>query len=161
MKTFRIETIVTSLSETELTEEERAVVNAAKMATDNSYAPYSKFHVGAAVLLDNGEIIKGSNQENAAYPSGICAERTTIFYANSEYPDEKIKYMAIAAKSENGFTPAPISPCGTCRQVLLETERRYGQDIKVLLYSTDGIYRVDSMAKLLPLSFTEESLTNE
>lgn len=142
----------------ELSLEDRSLIEAACHASQNSYAPYSHFNVGAAVRLDNGEIVCGSNQENAAYPSGICAERTALFYANSQYPHQAIRTLAIAARTENGFLDTPIPPCGACRQVMLETEKRYGQAIRILLYSTQDIYEIEGANLLLPLSFNDNYL---
>lgn len=142
----------------ELPEMYRKVVDEAKKATSSSYAKYSKFQVGAAVLLDNGEIISGSNQENAAYPSGLCAERVTMFYANSKYPESAPKLLAIAAFTNGDFLDSPVTPCGACRQVLLECEVRYGSDIEVLLYGKKEIYKIRSIKDLLPLSFKESDL---
>lgn len=153
MRTIDISICIERLEYDELREEEKATIEAAKGATSNSYAPYSRFHVGAAALLCNGKTVCGSNQENAAYPSGLCAERTTIFYANSQYPDQPVRMLAIAARDTHGFLPHPITPCGACRQVLLETEQRFKQDIEVLLYGTECIYRVRSIKDLLPLHF--------
>lgn len=145
--------------EAELSTEEQALIATAKEATNRSYVPYSKFHVGAAVLLADGAIVAGSNQENAAYPSGTCAERCAMFYANSEHPDMGVKAIAVAARLDNGeFLTAPITPCGSCRQVLIETEHRYGKPIRVLLYGTSGIYILDSCAELLPFQFYSEAL---
>jgi len=107
------------------------LIELAKYQTEKSYAPYSKFNVGAAVLLENGEIVGGNNQENAAYPSGICAERVAMFYANAKYPDIQPIAIAIAAKNADGFLKMPISPCGGCRQALLESEIRYKGKIKI------------------------------
>jgi cytidine deaminase len=126
--------------------------------TQHSYAPYSKFHVGAAALLKSGIIVTGSNQENAAYPSGLCAERTTLFYANSQYPDQPVLTLAIAARNEKGFMKEPIPPCGACRQVILETENRFNHPVRILLYGEDGIYEAHSIEDLLPLTFTKESM---
>ena len=109
--------------------------------------------------MNNGEIITGNNQENAAYPSGLCAERVTMFYANSKYPNIAPKALAIASYSNEKFLEDPITPCGACRQSLLETENRYQQDIKVYLYGTKHIYIIDSIKALLPLSFDNSSLT--
>src|SRR5699024_9590066 len=113
-------------------------------ATRRSYAPYSHFSVGAAALLANGVVVTGTNQENAAYPSGLCAERTTLFYANSQYPDQAVVTLAIAARTEKDFIDTPIPPCGACRQVILETEKRYKQPIRILLYGKKCIYEVQS-----------------
>ena len=148
--------IVTSLfvyAYDELPADYKRLVDEAKRVTKDAYAPYSKFHVGAALLLANGEIVSATNQENAAYPSGMCAERVTMFYANSRYPNLPPKALAIASFAEGDFLDEPITPCGACRQVLLETEMRYGADINVLLYGKRGVYVVSSVKALLPLSF--------
>ena len=137
---------------------EKKLIAAAKHATEKSYAPYSNFKVGAALLLENGEIVTGNNQENAAYPSGLCAERGTIFYANSVYPDQQIEAIAIAAWANNTFTKDAITPCGGCRQVLLEAENRFSAPMRILMYSEEGIYVVNTIKTLLPLSFGDEQL---
>ena len=142
----------------EIPSEYISLIEEAKKQTQKSYAPYSEFHVGAAVLLENGIVVGGNNQENSAYPSGTCAERTAIFYANSQHPDIPVKLLAIAAFTNGKFTSEPVTPCGACRQVLLETENRYNQTIKVILYGTDKIYVFDSIKQLLPLSFGKDSL---
>lgn len=150
---------ITLKTEEELNETEQKLIEAAKEATFRSYAPYSQFHVGASVLLANDEIITGNNQENCAFPSGLCAERTTLFYANSRYPDIPVKILCIAAKDTSGeFTKDPISPCGGCRQVMLETEHRFGIPMQVMLYGTDGTYFIASARDLLPVAFDSESL---
>lgn len=150
---------LTFKEESELSEVEQQLVTAAKQATYRSYAPYSNFCVGAAVLMANGEIITGNNQENCAYPSGLCAERTTLFYANSCYPQTAVNILCIAARNTNGeFTKSPISPCGACRQVMLETEHRFGQAIKVMLYGTDGTYIIENVRDLLPVGFDSDDL---
>ena len=158
MKKINITSIIEELSYDELAEIDQELINNAKESTKNSYAPYSKFSVGAAVLLNNNEIISGSNQENAAYPSGLCAERTTLFYANSRYPNVPVKTLAIAARTENGFIDEPIPPCGACRQVILETEKRYKQPIKIILYGSKKIYIIKGINALLPLSFDAASM---
>lgn len=145
---------VAQIKESELDESERLLLQSAKEAADRSYAPYSNFHVGVALLLSNGEIITGNNQENCAYPSGLCAERTALFYAKSKYPDNAIDTIMITARDTNGqFTPAPVSPCGSCRQVILETEMRQSKNIKIIMYGTDCITIIQSAKDLLPLSF--------
>ncbi len=150
---------ITLKEEGELNEVEQELVAAAKEATFRSYAPYSRFCVGAAALLDNGEIVTGNNQENCAYPSGLCAERTTLFYANSRYPDVPVRTLCIAARDSSGsFTKEPISPCGACRQVMLETEHRFGHPMQVMLFGTNGIYFIDSAQDLLPVGFDQDSL---
>jgi cytidine deaminase len=144
--------------EGELNDEEVKLLDEARRATYRSYAPYSHFSVGAAVELADGTIVSGSNQENAAYPSGLCAERTAVFYANSRYPDQPIRRICIVARDAEGkFLQRPISPCGACRQVLLEAERRAKNAIEVLLYGTDGVYVVSSIKDLLPLEFELEN----
>lgn len=158
MKDLTIQTIIKVFQYNELDEEDRKLIDLAKDATRRSYAPYSKFSVGAAALLANGEIVTGTNQENAAYPSGLCAERTTLFYANSQYPDQAVKTLAIAARTENDFLDSPIPPCGACRQVILETEKRYNQPIRILLYGKENIYLVEGIEDLLPLSFSKKDM---
>ena len=164
MKEKEILIKVKSCAYDELSAADRHLVDCAKEATRTSLATYSKFHVGAAILMDNGEIVTGSNQENAAYPSGLCAERTTCFYASAHYPGVPMRKIAIAAYTEEGrpagldwedyFQAAPIAPCGACRQSLLEYEHLYGP-IEVILYGRDEILIFPSVASLLPLSFTE------
>jgi cytidine deaminase len=142
----------------ELPQMEKILIEKAKSASLNAYAPYSNFLVGAALLLENGVIITGNNQENAAYPSGICAERTAVFYANANYPNMAVTTLAIAAQNANGFLKDPIAPCGSCRQVLLETEQRYGKNLRVLLYGDSEVAILESVKDLLPLSFGVEAL---
>lgn len=140
--------------ELEFTAEEKQLVKTAKEATYRSYAPYSNFHVGVALMLDDGTIISGSNQENCAYPSGTCAERTAVFYANSKYPDKAVKILCIAARDMSGnFTESPIPPCGSCRQVLIETEKRGGMPMRIIMYGTSGSYIIESASLLLPIQF--------
>ena len=153
-----IETKVTVYNFDELPSEYKTLITKAKEQIPNAYAPYSGFHVGAAVLLENGEIVAGSNQENSAYPSGLCAERVTMFYANAHYPNVSAAVIAIAAFTNGDFVEEPITPCGSCRQVLLETEVRFGKDITVLLYGKNNIYAVESAKQLLPLCFEKTSL---
>lgn len=156
MKEINLYTKIAVYMLEECSDIEKKLINTAKEATRNSYAPYSEFHVGAAVLLENGKIISGNNQENAAYPSGLCAERTTVFFANASHPDQKIEAIAIAAWNKGKFTEDAITPCGCCRQVLLETENRFKSPMKVMMYSENGIYVVDSIKDLLPFSFGDE-----
>ena len=137
----------------ELSAEDQRLVDTAREATLRSYAPYSHFSVGAAALLENGETVSGTNQENAAYPSGLCAERTTLFYANSRYPTSAVLTLAIAARHAVGLLARPIPPCGACRQVMLETEQRFGRPITILLTGTEEIYRIKGMKHLLPFAF--------
>ncbi len=143
----------------ELDAADRELIDAAREATHRSYAPYSHFSVGAAARLADNTVVCGSNQENAAYPSGLCAERTTLFYANSRYPDQAVTTLAIAARNEQGeFLDDPIPPCGACRQVMLETEVRYRQPMRILLYGRKGIYEVKKVGDLLPLSFDASTM---
>ena len=153
-----IETKVSVYTFEELSEENKELINKAKEQVLKAYAPYSGFHVGAAVLLENGEVVAGSNQENSAYPSGLCAERVTMFYANAQYPNVPAKVIAIAAYTNGDFVEEPITPCGACRQSLLETEVRFEKDITILLYGKNNIYAVDSVKQLLPLCFEKASL---
>lgn len=142
----------------ELSDDDRRLMDEARQATDRSYAPYSHFAVGAAARLQNGTIVTGTNQENAAYPSGLCAERTTLFYANSQYPDQPVETLAIAARNERDFLDDPIPPCGACRQVMLETEKRFGKPMRILLYGKKGIYEMKNVGALLPLSFDASAM---
>lgn len=159
MKTLEIAAKIQILDETELTITQKNVIEAAKSATYRSYSPYSQYKVGAACLLDNGEIVEGSNQENAAYPSGICAERTALFYALSRYPEAKVKMLCIVGRTQSGvWTQKPCAPCGACRQVILETEYRSGAPIEILLPSQEGIYRINGISTLLPFGFTYDEV---
>ena len=159
MKEMILQTRINVCSYDELSGADKAVVDAARAATANSYAVYSNFSVGAAVRLGNGTVVSGSNQENAAYPSGLCAERTTLFWANSQYPKEPVEALAIAARSAQGELEFPITPCGACRQVMLETEKRFGNKMKIILYGTRQCYVIDDGVRaLMPLSFDSDSL---
>jgi len=145
-------------NENELISDDLKLINEAKKACDNAYAPYSNFKVGAAVLLEDGTVVTGTNQENAAYPSGLCAERTALFYANSKYPDKAVKGIAIVAKSNGEYTNTPVGPCGACRQVILETENRYKTDIKIIMSGKSETQIVKSAKSLLPVSFSDKDL---
>lgn len=138
----------------ELSGEEQQLLEAAKEATQGSYAPYSQFFVGAALRLQNDSIVIGNNQENASYPCGLCAERTALFAANSQYPNLMVSAIAIAARNADGFLKTPITPCGSCRQVMLEVEHRQNAPMKIYLYGENGVYRINSSADLLPLQFS-------
>lgn len=154
MRAYSIEISVTEKQEAELDELESRLLAEAKSASRRSYAPYSHFSVGAAALLADGTIVTGSNQENSAFPSGLCAERTAMFYANSRYPEQPVEALCIVARDSSGqFTELPITPCGACRQVLSETEERFAHPIRILLYGTRGIHIVGSVRDLLPLHF--------
>lgn len=140
----------------ELTDAEKHLIELAIEATGRSYAPYSHFCVGAAVRLANGVEILGCNQENAAYPSGLCAERTALFAAGAQYPDEPVEMLAIAARGTDGeLTDEPTGPCGSCRQVIIESETRSHGRIKILLYGRRCVYVINGIGQLMPLSFTE------
>ncbi|MDR0891632.1 MAG: cytidine deaminase [Mediterranea sp.] len=158
MRVLTITSIIHVYQFEELGADDKTLLQTAMEATRRSYSPYSRFAVGAAVLLADGTVVTGSNQENAAYPSGLCAERTTLFYANSQYPDQPVQTLAIAARTEEGFVNDPIPPCGACRQVILETEKRYNQHIRILLYGLKGIYEIQSIGDLLPLSFEASAM---
>ncbi|TDD73711.1 cytidine deaminase [Flavobacterium caseinilyticum] len=125
----------------------------------NAYAPYSKFRVGVAIILDNGKVVLGSNQENAAYPSGLCAERVAIFYAGAMYPDAKVLKMAITAASDTNQTTAPIPPCGSCRQSIAEYEIKQETPIEIYFMGEIGsIYKSESLKNLLPFMFDKKFL---
>lgn len=156
MKTRIIETHIKEMDFDELSPLQSTLVTLAKKACYRAYAPYSHFSVGAAIALDNGEIVTGSNQENAAFPSGTCAERTAAYYAHATYPQAKFKAIAIAAiGTDSLFTPLPTAPCGACRQALLEYEKLAGEDVEVLLAGDKSVYILPSVKSLLPLSFSE------
>ena len=142
----------------EMSDEQREVVSVAKEQTQRSYCHYSHFHVGAAAKLGNGMIIRGANQENAAYPSGLCAERAALFAAGAQYPEQPVTKLAIACYTGGHFTDVPGAPCGACRQVMLETEHRYGGKMEILLYGEKETYVFESAADLLPLIFVKENL---
>lgn len=137
----------------ELPDNVKKLIDKAKEATKTSYAPYSKFHVGAALETDGGHIVCGSNQENVAYPSGLCAERTAVFACGAQHPTEAVITLAIAAETEGKFLGQPIVPCAGCLQVLLETERRGGKNIDFYLYGTEVIYHIKGVGSFLPFSF--------
>ncbi|MBR9999328.1 MAG: cytidine deaminase [Cyclobacteriaceae bacterium] len=138
--------------------EKLPIMKAAEDTVKNAYAPYSGFKVGAAVLLEDGRIVSGSNQENAAYPSGLCAERVALFTAASHFPDKKIETIAVAAEDRNG-NPTPVTPCGSCRQVMLEYETKQHQPIEILLAGPDQtILQFNGTEALLPMGFKTSQL---
>ena len=156
MKNKTIEIHLQEWQYEELSESDRTLVDLAKEATFSSYAPYSKFSVGAALRLENGDVVKGCNNENAAYPVTLCAERTAIFSAQAQYPNVPIVELAVAARNVKGeFVVKPVSPCGSCRQVIAEQEYRYKRNIRVMMVGEEGILVADSVKDLLPLSFEE------
>ena len=142
----------------DMPDDERDLIEKAVIAGKKAYAPYSRFQVGAALLLEDGTVVTGANVENAAFPSGSCAEKTALSYAVSNYPELKPRAIAIVACTENGITGDPVSPCGNCRQMLLEEEHRNKQPIKVILYGTERIVVASSSEDLMPLQFTKDNL---
>ncbi|HEX9825514.1 MAG TPA: cytidine deaminase [Flavobacteriaceae bacterium] len=160
MKEIKIESTFTVFDNLEeLPQEISFLMERAIEARQKAYAPYSKFSVGAAILLDNDEIVTGSNQENASYPSGLCAERTAIYYAGAQFPDAKIIRMAITAGSKSKQTMVPIPPCGACRQAISEYEVK--QDVPIEIYfmgETGKVVKSNSLANLLPLVFDKSVL---
>lgn len=141
----------------ELSASERRGMEMALAAAEKAYAPYSGFHVGAAAELEDGTLVPGSNQENAAYPSGLCAERTALFTASAQYPDVAVRALYVVAMKD-GVVQDKISPCGGCRQVISEMEHRYGQPIRVWLCGRTEFCWVESADELLPLSFGSDDL---
>jgi cytidine deaminase len=154
MKDF---TIVNNLDDLDL--ESKYLIHKAKDATNHAYAPYSKFHVGAAVLMEDGTIITGTNQENAAYPSGMCAERVALYSAISQHPEMKISKIAVVARKKAGKELVPATSCGPCRQVMLEFELRQNKSFEVLMFTQDHQWvKASSAMSLLPFCFTGSSL---
>ena len=159
MKEMIINTCIKVCAYDEFSAADRELIDKAREAAKRCYAPYSRFGVGAAVRLADGTVVTGNNQENAAYPSGLCAERTTLFWANAQYPDVAVDTLAIAARSESGELARPIPPCGACRQVILEVEKRYSRAIRIILFGTNESYLVeDGIKVLLPLCFDADFL---
>ena len=143
----------------ELTDEDLNLLEKARGAINSAYAPYSAYHVGAAVLLENGMIFTGNNQENVAYPSGICAERVALFYASSQYPDVPVKAMAVSAKAKGFTVHSPVTPCGSCRQVMAESEGRFQNRLRLIMRGENGkINVIEGVSNLLPLMFRAEEL---
>lgn len=158
MEHIIIKADVCSVGYDELSDEERALTDAAMAATANSYSPYSGFSVGAALRLEDGSMVKGANQENAAFPVTMCAERAAIFNAQSNHPELAITHIAIAAKNAGGFVKEPVSPCGSCRQAILEMECRYKRGIKIYLCGASVVYKINTIKDILPLSFADGSM---
>lgn len=160
MKQIKITSSATVYSNLgELSTEDQMLMNKAVEARGNAYAPYSKFHVGAALLLDNGEIVLGNNQENAAYPSGMCAERVAIWQAGALFPGVKIKKLAISASSTITKVDKPIGPCGACRQTLSEYEINQKEPFPIIFMGEVGeIIKTPSLLSLLPFSFDSSYL---
>ncbi|NQU34379.1 MAG: cytidine deaminase [Bacteroidetes bacterium] len=142
-----------------LSSKDLQLVIEATNALSGSYAPYSDFHVGAALMFENGGIVRGSNQENAAYPSGMCAERVAIFHAQSENPDAVIISLAITGRADHFISDEPITPCGSCRQVIAEIEKRQNKKIRIIMKGESGVTKIVSgIESLLPMMFHEEKL---
>lgn len=154
MEEKKIALRVNLLKTEELSADDQRLRAAAIRAAGRAYAPYSKFNVGAALLLKDGTVVEGNNQENVAYPSGLCAERVALFSAGASCPDVPVVSLAIIALKDGRIQPS-ISPCGGCRQVMLETEQRYGHPMRILLCGCDETILVSSARDLLPFSFSE------
>ena len=145
----------------DLVSEDQELILAAKSVAGNAYAPYSGFRVGAAIRLESGRIVTGANVENAAFPSGICAERTALSYAVTNHPDDHPEAIAITAMNEEGTISGFVSPCGNCRQVITEEEIRTGRKIRIILYGSDQIRVIESCSQLLPLQFSKKNLIRD
>jgi len=144
---------------TELAVDDRELLEKAKEATHGSFAPYSHYHVGAAVRLANGIIFSGSNQENMSFPAGSCAERVAVFAAAASYPDIPMEALAISAKADSFEVTDPVPPCGICRQAILEYEMKFNNKIRLILGGQNGhVYVIEGMGTLLPLAFVEKGL---
>jgi cytidine deaminase len=161
VNTINTNIVIKECSFSELEIKEQELLTKAKTIAQKAYAPYSKFFVGSAILMQNGEIVLGNNQENAAYPSGICAERTAIFSASALFPNSAINTIAIYAQTSEFVIKQPVYPCGACRQSIIEYEHKFKQPIKLLLMGQDSkVHLVESMSSILPFSFTSDSLFN-
>ncbi|MES2690689.1 MAG: cytidine deaminase [Bacteroidota bacterium] len=160
MEQIRRESVLTKYNQvSELSDEDRDLLAEAKRSVDTSYAPYSKFHVGCALRLNNGVIIKGSNQENIAYPSGLCAERVAIFSAGATYPDQPVQSMAITVKAEEFEVKEPIMSCGACLQSMSEFELKFKQPMRIILQGETGdIYVAEGLRTFMPFMFWLEEL---
>jgi cytidine deaminase len=159
MKEKEIKLVYTEYNDlAEMSGEDRMLISKAIEAGRKAYAPYSRFQVGAALLLEDGTVVSGANVENAAFPSGSCAEKTVLSYAVSNYPGLKPVAIAVAARTENGLTGEPVPPCGNCRQMLLEEENRNNKPIKVILYGSKRIVVVPDSEKLMPIQFNRDNM---
>ena len=146
----------------ELNADDRYLISEARSSMNDAYAPYSHFLVGAAVLLENGKIVRGNNQENASYPIGLCAERVAIFSAGANYPGVAIKAVAVSATSEKFHIDKPIAPCGACRQAIAEYEHRFKQNIRMIMTGESGkVITADSVGSLLPFQFNSDDLKSK
>ena len=158
MEIHKIDCILNEYTVEELSENQQDLLQKAHHICSNAYAPYSMFKVGASLILKNGQIINGSNQENVAYPSGLCAERVAIFNAGANFPNQKIKQIAIVAHADFNIKK-PVMPCGACRQAMIEYEQRQGEKIEILLHGNKGnIFVSESVSNLLPYAFECEEL---
>jgi cytidine deaminase len=143
----------------ELAAADRELLLAADLAADDAYAPYSMFQVGSALRLENGKILKGNNQENVAYPSGLCAERVVLFFASANYPGQVVEAIAVTAKTGNFEINEPTTPCGSCRQVIAEKEQHQQHNIRIIMKGEKGkVYITQSASSLLPLMFKADKL---
>lgn len=154
MEYMKLSAKITVCRYNELSSDEKFLVDEARAALLTAYAPYSGFRVGAAARLADGRIVRGSNQENASFPAGLCAERTALFSAGTLAPDVPVEAIALAAEADGVPTLAPITPCGICRQVMLETENRYKKPLRILMCGRDEVYIASSVRDLLPLAFS-------
>lgn len=154
-----MENSITTGKWTDLDPESQKLIKMAEEALQNAYAPYSKFRVAAAILLGNDTVITGTNQENAAYPDGMCAERVALFTKASQHPDQYIKKLVVVAKAENAHDLSPATCCGSCRQVMLEFEQRQGKAYEVIMQSYDRDWiKAPTAESLLPFSFSKRNL---
>lgn len=156
MKKIKLNSEIEELSPDELDHVEQTLLSRAQSVSKMAYAPYSGFHVGAAVLLENGEVLQSSNQENVSFPAGSCAERLLLGYAGANYPDSAPVLLAIAARRAGEETWAGVSPCGICRQTINESEKRFGKPITLLILTAEGkVLRIKGISELLPLKFND------
>lgn len=160
MKEIKRESVLTCFeNENELSEQDLSLLKSARKAIEGSYAPYSKFHVGCALLLENGEVIAGNNQENIAYPSGLCAERVAIFYAGATYPDVPVKAMAITVKAEEFEVNEPVMSCGACLQSMSEYELKFNKKMRIILQGETGsVYVANGLQTFMPYQFWMDGL---
>ena len=155
MEAKTISTTIMVAKMNELPDTDVELIEKAIAQTGKSYSPYSKFNVGAAIRLADGKTVVGCNQENAALGVTMCAERSALFAAGAQCPEVPVEAIAIAARDANGLLKEPISPCGVCRQAMVETETRYRRPLRILLYGTERVFVVEGIEKLMPLTFTE------
>ncbi len=159
MKKIKITAIIKEFQDlNQLGKQDIELIEKAIQTVNTAYAPYSKFEVGAALQLEDGTVLTGSNQENASYPSGLCAERVALFSAGSTHPGSAIKSLAIAARTQDGQMEEPIYPCGSCRQVIIESQDRQNVPIRIILIGRKKIHVLDNARELLPMSFDKNAL---